>query len=285
MKLDCAGKTLDLSIPRVMGVLNVTPDSFFDGGRFVRFDAALKRAEAMIQEGVDIIDVGGESTRPDAKIVSDSEELDRVIPIVEQLVANFDVPVSIDTSKPAVMRDAVQAGAGMINDVRALQVPGALEIAAAAPVPICLMHMQGNPRTMQQAPHYEDVVDEVSRFLSERIVACENAGIPKQRLLIDPGFGFGKSLEHNLALLGKLNDLIALDVPLLVGISRKSMLGTILAQRRNQHKMVMVQDRLFASVGAAVVAAMHGARIIRVHDVRETVEALAPFSSILQGTT
>lgn len=281
MKLDCAGKILDLSIPRVMGILNVTPDSFYDGGRFKRIDAALKHAEQMVLEGADILDVGGESTRPGAAGVSATEEIDRVMPIIEQLTYSFDIPVSIDTSKADVMHAAVQAGAGLINDVFALQQEGALAIAAAAPVPVCLMHMQGNPRTMQSAPSYHNVVEEVMRFLTGRVQVCEKAGIQRRRILVDPGFGFGKTLIHNLQLLGSLGRFAELKLPVLVGISRKSMLGAIVADIRGQEGAVGVDQRLYAGIGAAVMAAMKGANILRVHDVRATKEALAPLFAVM----
>ncbi len=281
MKLDCAGKILDLSIPRVMGILNVTPDSFYDGGRFKRIDAALKHAEQMVLEGADILDVGGESTRPGAAGVSATEEIDRVMPIIEQLTYSFDIPVSIDTSKADVMHAAVQAGAGLINDVFALQQEGALAIAAAAPVPVCLMHMQGNPRTMQSAPSYHNVVEEVMRFLTGRVQVCEKAGIQRRRILVDPGFGFGKTLIHNLQLLGSLGRFAELKLPVLVGISRKSMLGAIVADIRGQEGAVGVDQRLYAGIGAAVMAAMKGANILRVHDVRTTKEALAPLFAVM----
>ena len=281
MKLDCAGKILDFSVPRIMGILNVTPDSFFDGGRYTRVDEALKQAERMIREGADIIDIGGESTRPGAAAVPEDEELDRVIPVIEQLAHSFDVPVSIDTSKPAVMREAVQAGAGMINDVYALQQDGALAIAAAAPVPVCLMHMQGVPRTMQDAPDYADVVGDVKSFLLARVETCVAAGIDRQRLLLDPGFGFGKTLQHNLQLLKGLSQLVETGLPLVVGISRKSMLGGLVAGLNGQEQPVPVEQRLYAGLGAAVTAAMQGARILRVHDVRATREALAPLVAML----
>jgi dihydropteroate synthase len=266
MMLDCAGKPLDLSVPRVMGILNVTPDSFSDGGRFVDTAAAVARARAMVEEGAAIIDVGGESTRPGAVAATVQEELDRVLPVIGALVAELPVPVSVDTGKPEVMRAAVAAGAGMINDVYALRQPGALAAAAALGVPVCLMHMQGEPRTMQQAPHYDDVVAEVAGFLADRVAACVEAGISRSRLLLDPGFGFGKSLEHNLALLRHLPDLLAPDLPLLVGMSRKSMIGAVLD--------APLAGRLHGSVAAATLAAWLGASIVRVHDVGPTVEAL-----------
>ena len=283
MKLDCAGKILDLSVPRVMGILNVTPDSFFDGGRYARIDAALKQAEHMLQEGADIIDVGGESTRPGAGAVSENEELDRVMPVIEQLALNFEIPISIDTSKPAVMRAAVQAGAGMINDVCALQKDGALETAAAAPVPVCLMHMRGDPGTMQVTPEYCNVVSDVRQFLSGRVDACVKAGIERGRLLLDPGFGFGKTLAHNLQLLKELTQIADLGLPLLVGLSRKSMLGGAVAAIHGLEKPAPVEQRLYAGLGAAVMVAMQGARILRVHDVRATREALAPLCAALNN--
>ncbi len=281
MKLDCAGKILDLSVPRVMGILNVTPDSFFDGGRYKRIDAALKHAEQMVLDGADILDVGGESTRPGAASVSEAEEIDRVMPVIEQLSHSFDIPVSIDTSKAEVMHAAVQAGAGIINDVCALQQEGAMAIAVAAPVPVCLMHMQGNPRSMQEAPAYSNVVEDVYQFLSRRVDACVEAGIERQRIIIDPGFGFGKTLEHNLQLLHSLTRLGELELPLLAGISRKSMLGSIVAGLYGQSQPVAVEDRLYAGVGAAVMAAMQGARILRVHDVKASKEALAPLCAVM----
>lgn len=282
MKLDCGGKILDLSVPRVMGILNVTPDSFYDGGRYKRIDAALKHAESMVREGADILDVGGESTRPGAEAVSESEELDRVIPVIEKLSHTFDVPISIDTSKAGVMRAAVQAGAGLINDVCALQSEGALATAVAAPVPVCLMHMQGNPRSMQQAPVYQDVLREVMQFLTDRIQVCVAAGIERTRLLIDPGFGFGKTLQHNLKLLQGLAQLKKLGLPLLVGVSRKSMLGGIIAALYGRDQPAPVEQRLYAGMGAAVMIAAQGASILRVHDVQATKEALAPLCAVME---
>ncbi len=271
--LDCAGKTLDLSVPRVMGILNVTPDSFSDGGRFLTQEAALRQGERMVEEGAAIIDVGGESTRPGAKAVETEDELARVIPVIEALSEKLPVPISIDTSKPQVMRAAAEAGAGLINDVRALREPGALESAAACGVPVCLMHMQGRPRTMQHDPSYTDVVSEVRAFLLERVVACERAGIPRSKLLIDPGFGFGKTLNHNLALLRGLASLVDLGLPVLVGLSRKSMIGTILGD-------VPIERRVQGSVAAALLAAREGASILRVHDVAPTVEALKVLTAL-----
>jgi dihydropteroate synthase len=265
--LDCAGKSLDLNRPRVMGILNVTPDSFSDGGDFVSPGAALEQARRMAEEGADIIDVGGESTRPGALSVSEEAELERVVPVIEAIASELSVAISIDTSKPAVMRAAVAAGAGMINDVMALQEPGALETARDSGVPVCLMHMQGRPRSMQQNPEYHDVVEEVMSFLRQRAEACVANGIPRERLLLDPGFGFGKLLVHNLQLLGNLNRFKVLGLPLLVGISRKSMIGAILDD-------APTDERLYGSLAAAVLAAEQGAAIIRVHDVKPTVQAL-----------
>jgi dihydropteroate synthase len=250
-----------------MGILNITPDSFSDGGRFLQLQDALSRARQMVDEGAAIVDIGGESTRPGADPVSEQEELDRVIPVIEALAPELPVPLSIDTGKPRVMREAVRAGAGLINDVLALRADGALEAAVASEVPVCLMHMQGEPRSMQGSPTYADVVTEVKRFLQQRVEACIEAGIPRQRILIDPGFGFGKTLEHNLKLLQGLAGFADLQVPVLVGISRKSMIGSLLGD-------VPVAQRLYGSLAAAVLAVMAGAAIIRTHDVGATVDAL-----------
>lgn len=267
MKLDCGGRALDLSAPVVMGILNVTPDSFSDGGRYQERDVARRRAVEMVAEGAVIIDVGAESTRPGAATVSAQQELDRVLPVVEAIRAETDVIISVDTSTPVVMTEAAARGVGLINDIRALQRPGALAAAAATGLPVCLMHMQGEPGSMQQAPQYDDVVAEVLTFLQARAAACRAAGIPDQRLLLDPGFGFGKSLAHNLALFRALDRFAALPWPLLVGVSRKSMLGAILGG-------APVDQRLFAGVAAAVMAVERGASIIRSHDVKATVDAL-----------
>jgi dihydropteroate synthase len=264
--LDCAGKILDLSRPRVMGVLNVTPDSFSDGGKFDAIDGAIARAVEMVSEGAAIIDIGGESTRPGAADVDEETELARVIPVIEALAATLDVPLSIDTRKPQVMQAAVQAGAGMINDVQALQGEGALEVAANAAVPVCLMHMQGRPGTMQAAPCYDDVVTEVGDFLAARADACIAGGIPRERLLLDPGFGFGKTVEHNLLLLQQLHRLVGRGFPVLAGLSRKSLIGKVLG--------LPVDKRLYPGLALAVIAAWQGARIIRTHDVAATREAL-----------
>jgi len=255
-----------------MGILNVTPDSFSDGGRFATVEAAIARAGRMVHEGVDIIDVGGESTRPGARAVSVEEETDRVLPVIEAVADRFPVPVSIDTSKPEVMAGAAVAGAGLINDVNALRAPGALETAARTGLPVCLMHMQGQPRTMQDAPQYDDVVADILRYLQERMTACERAGIARAKLLVDPGFGFGKTLQHNLTLLRGLRRFDALGVPVLVGLSRKSMLGTVTGRA--------VADRLPASVAAAVMAVERGARVLRVHDVGATVDALKLWQAV-----
>ena len=275
--LDCAGKKLDLSRPQVMGILNITPDSFSDGGDFVSVDKALERAGQMVGEGVDIIDVGGESTRPGAQAVTEQEEIERVLPIIQSLAAEFPVPVSVDTSKAPVMREAVLAGAGLINDVMALRGEGAIEAARDCAVPVCLMHMQGEPRTMQLNPHYEDLLGDIKSYFQQRINACEEAGISRERLLLDPGFGFGKTLEHNLRLLNRLAGLTALGLPMLVGISRKSMLGKILDD-------APVDERLYASLAAAVMAFERGASILRVHDVKPTADALRIASAVMDST-
>jgi len=271
--MDFRGKPLDLSRPRVMGILNVTPDSFSDGGDFVSIAAALRRAREMVDEGVDIIDVGGESTRPGAAPVGEDEELSRVIPVIEGIAGEIPVPLSVDTSKPRVMTEAVAAGAGLINDVWALRAPGALEAAAEARVPVCLMHMQGEPRSMQAAPRYSDVTREVRDFLRGRIQACADAGIAAERLLVDPGLGFGKTLEHNIALLRNLGAISELGVPVLVGASRKSMLGALLH--------APVDQRLYGGLAVAILAVARGARLIRTHDVKPTVDTLKVAGAIL----
>ena len=249
-----------------MGILNVTPDSFSDGGKFNSLDNALQQAERMIKAGVSIIDIGGESTRPGAPDVSLEEELARVIPTIKAIRAKFDVWISIDTSKAEVMRQAVEAGADVINDVRALQEPGALQVAADANVPICLMHMKGQPRTMQANPSYGDVLQDVEAFLRERVEACEAVGISKEQLILDPGFGFGKTIEHNYHLLAHLEKFHSLGLPVLAGMSRKSMIFKLLDK--------VPADCMVASVTCATIAAMKGAQIIRVHDVEETLEAM-----------
>ncbi|WP_334018244.1 dihydropteroate synthase [Alteromonas sp. S015] len=257
---------IDLSQPHVMGILNVTPDSFSDGGKHASVTQALEHALRMIDEGATFIDVGGESTRPGAPDVTLQEELDRTIPVIEAVAKNTECVISIDTSKADVMREAVRAGAGLINDVRALQEPNALEAAAEAKVPVCLMHMQGQPRTMQDNPEYEDVVKDVGQFLLQRAQICEEAGISKDAILFDPGYGFGKSLDHNYALVKHLPTLMAMGYPVLVGMSRKSMIGNLLNRK--------VDERLAGSISLATIAAQMGAHIIRVHDVKETADAV-----------
>ncbi|MDF2181201.1 dihydropteroate synthase [Neptuniibacter sp. CAU 1671] len=262
-----------------MGILNVTPDSFSDGGQFysasdLRVDQALKHAEAMVSAGATLVDIGGESTRPGAAAVSTQEELDRVIPVVEKIAASLDVVISVDTSTPEVMTASAAAGAGLINDVRALARDGALAAAASTGLPICLMHMQGAPQTMQDNPHYQDVVEEVEGFLAAQIARCEAAGISREQLLLDPGFGFGKTLEHNLTLLNQMERLHHWGLPLLVGTSRKTMIGQVLNKP--------VDERLFGSVATAVMAVMKGAWIVRVHDVAETVDAIRMTWAVMQ---
>jgi len=266
MRLRCGPHTLDLSQPIVMGILNVTPDSFSDGGRFIDSTRALDHAQRMLEAGAGIIDVGGESTRPGAADVSEEEEIRRVIPVIDALANRFSVPISVDTSKPAVMTAAVEAGATLINDVRALREPGALEAAARTDAGVCLMHMQGQPRSMQLEPHYDDVVAEVKAFLVERAAACEAAGIARDRLVLDPGIGFGKRLEHNLALLAHLKALAEPGLPLLLGVSRKSLFQALLGRR--------VESRLAGGLAVATAAVLSGAAILRVHDVAETVDAV-----------
>jgi len=273
--LDCGGFLLPLDRPRIMAVLNVTPDSFSDGGLWTDPERALRHAMDMVDEGADIIDIGGESTRPGAEHVSTEQELDRVIPLIERLAGQIEASISIDTSKPGVMREAVAAGAGMINDVYALRREGALEAAASLRVPVCLMHMQGEPRDMQQDPRYFDVVAEVRDFLAGRAQACRDAGIAADRIVVDPGFGFGKSLKHNLELLRGLPELAGLGYPVLAGLSRKSMLGTIAGRGPG--------SRMAASVAAALLAVQKGAAIVRVHDVAETADALKVLSAFREG--
>jgi dihydropteroate synthase len=271
--LDCNGRALVLDRVRVMGIVNVTPDSFSDGDEHATFEAAVAHAVKLAEEGADILDIGGESTRPGAEEVSVDEELRRVIPVIERLAKDIALPISIDTSKPEVMRAAVEAGAGMINDVYALRRDGALDAAAALGVPVVLMHMQGEPRSMQSAPQYDDVVADVHRFLAERIFAAEMAGIAKKKIVVDPGFGFGKSRAHNLSLLAQLERFGELGVPLLAGLSRKKTIGE-LTGRDDPH------DRVFGSVAAHVIAAQRGARIVRVHDVAATVDALKVWNAV-----
>lgn len=267
MMLQCRSQQLDLAVPRVMAVLNVTPDSFSDGGCFQDINAALSRVSEMISQGADIIDVGGESTRPGAAQVSVEEELQRVIPVIEAIHHQYpQIIISVDTSKPEVMQAAVAAGAALINDVRALALPGALEVAADTQAAVCLMHMQGQPASMQASPSYADVLAEVNDFLTSRVNACIAAGIARERIVIDPGIGFGKTLEHNLALLAHLPALMQLELPLLVGVSRKSMIGALLNRP--------VEQRLSGSVALATASVLAGASIIRAHDVAETYDAV-----------
>jgi dihydropteroate synthase len=271
-QLDCAGRIVVLDRPRIMGIVNVTPDSFSDGGQHDQVEAAVAHGLRLVEEGADILDVGGESSRPGAGEVPVEEELRRVLPVIERLARECQVPISIDTSKPEVMRAALAAGAGMVNDVRALQADGALDAVAGSRAAVVLMHMQGEPRAMQQAPHYEDVVADVHAFLAQRVFACEMSGIGKKRIAIDPGFGFGKTLEHNLALLRQLARFTELGVPVLAGLSRKAMLGALTGRE--------VDARVHGSVAAAVIAAQHGARLIRVHDVAATRDALAVWQAV-----
>jgi dihydropteroate synthase len=266
MRLDCRGQVLDLTDPVVMGVLNVTPDSFSDGGRYATVDAAIARGHRMAAEGAAIIDVGGESTRPGAEPVDVAEESRRVLPVIEALAARLAVVISVDSSKPEVMRAAVAAGAGLINDVRGLEAPGALEAVAETGAAVCLMHMRGEPRSMQEDPQYDDVVVEVRDYLAARVTACREAGIGPERLCVDPGIGFGKRPEHNLALLASLDRLADPEIPVLVGVSRKSLVGIITGRP--------AAERLAGSVAFAALAVMHGAAIVRAHDVAATVDAV-----------
>lgn len=271
-RLPCGSRLLDLSRPQVMGILNVTPDSFSDGGRFTARDAALRHAEAMLKAGATLIDVGGESTRPGARPVSPVEELERVAPIVEAIAAELDVIISVDTSTPAVMRETARLGAGLINDVRSLGRDGALDAAADTGLPVCLMHMRGEPGTMQDNPSYPDIVAEVRGFLVERMAACAAAGIAAERLILDPGFGFAKTLEHNLRLFKHMEALHGLGRPLLVGVSRKSMIGKVLGHE--------VGERLYGSLALAALAINKGAHILRVHDVAETVDVVRMLAAV-----
>ncbi|MGL5108167.1 MAG: dihydropteroate synthase [Vibrio ordalii] len=276
MKIQTPTKTLILDRPHVMGILNMTPDSFSDGGKFNALDLALEHADKMIAAGVSIIDIGGESTRPGAPEVTLDDELSRVIPIIKAIRAKHDVWISIDTSKAEVMRQAVEAGADLINDVRALQEPGALEVAAKAQVPVCIMHMQGQPRTMQTSPHYQDVLADVKLFLEDRVAACTRAGIARENIILDPGFGFGKTVEHNYHLLAHLDAFHQFGLPILAGMSRKSMIFKLLNKKP--------AECMVASVTCAAVAAMKGAHIIRVHDVNETIEAMKIVQTIIQNS-
>ena len=274
--LDCRGRILRLDQPRIAGIINVTPDSFSDGGAFLDARSAIEHGLRLVEEGADLLDIGGESTRPGADEVSVQDEIARVVPVIEALAKQTSVPIAIDTSKAEVMRAAVAAGAGFINDVYALRRDGALDAAAELKVPVCLMHMQGEPRTMQQTPHYDDVVSDVRRFLAERIFACEMSGIDKKCIVVDPGFGFGKTLEHNLALLRALDQFAALGVPLLVGLSRKAMIGTLTGREKHA-------ERAVGSAAAALLAVQKGAAIVRVHDVAATRDALAVWQGVASG--
>ncbi len=274
--LDCNGRPLTLDRPRVVGIINVTPDSFSDGGQFADLESAVVHGVRLAEEGADMLDIGGESTRPGSADVSVEEELRRVMPVIEQLIARTALPIAMDTSKPEVMRAAVAAGAGMINDIYALRREGAMDAAAELRVPICLMHMQGEPRSMQDAPYYDDVVGEVHRFLTDRLFACELAGIDRRKVMVDPGFGFGKDLEHNLALLRRLERFADLGSGVYAGLSRKSMIGT-LTDRKDP------AERVAGSVAAALIAVQRGARMVRVHDVAATVDALKVWHAVQSG--
>ncbi len=273
MQLNCGNQSLSLTNPVVMGILNVTPDSFSDGGKFTTVETASQQAVKMLHEGASIIDIGGESTRPGAARISAEQECDRVIPVITSIRSQSDCIISVDTSKPAVMREAVNAGANLINDVRALQEEGALKTAAELDVPVCLMHMQGDPDSMQRSPHYNDVVAEVKSFLLQRAAAAVNAGIARDKIIIDPGFGFGKTLAHNLALFKSLKQFVETGFPLLVGVSRKSMVGAILND-------APTEERLHGSVALAALASYLGARILRVHDVKPTIDAIKIATSV-----
>lgn len=272
------GRILRLDSPVVMGILNVTPDSFSDGGSYCQLDSAVKQAKTLLNQGAKIIDIGGESTRPGAPDVSLEDELDRVIPLVKALRASSNCIISIDTSKSEVMRQAIIAGADIINDVRALQEPGAIEVLAQYPeVAICLMHMQGQPRTMQSNPHYDDLFADINEFFAERLGACEQAGIQSERIILDPGFGFGKTLAHNYQILNKFDVFNQFKLPVLAGLSRKSMIGNLLNRDTN--------ERLAGSLAGALIAAQNGAKIIRVHDVQETVDVLSVWQACIKGIT
>ena len=271
-RLPCGNRVLDLSRTHVMGILNATPDSFSDGGRFTQRDAALRHAEAMVAAGATLIDVGGESTRPGARVVSPLEELERVAPVVEALNRELDVIISVDTSTPAVIRETARLGAGLINDVRSLRRDGALDAAAATGLPVCLMHMRGEPGDMQDDPQYQDLVGEVRAFLLDRMAQCAAVGIPAERIILDPGFGFAKTLDHNLSLFKHMEALEDLGRPLLVGVSRKSMIGAVLGRP--------VGERLFGGLALAALAMVKGARILRVHDVAETIDVVRMISAV-----
>ncbi|PJI48759.1 MAG: dihydropteroate synthase [Pseudomonas sp.] len=275
-RLPCGNRVLDLSRPHVMGILNVTPDSFSDGGRFNQHDAALRHAAEMVAAGATLIDIGGESTRPGARVVSPTEELERVAPVVEAIARELDVVISVDTSTPAVMRETARLGAGLINDVRSLQRDGALDAALDTGLPVCLMHMRGEPGSMQDDPRYADILQEVRGFLAERIAACESVGIARDRIVLDPGFGFAKTQNHNLNLFRQMDRLRELGCPMLVGVSRKSMIGRALGRE--------VRERLFGSLALAALAVARGASIIRVHDVAETVDVVRMIHAVESAT-
>ena len=275
MKFKFGQRTLDLSSPRVMGILNVTPDSFSDGGLFNSVDKATAHAEKMVKEGAVFIDIGGESTRPEAKSISVQEEMDRVLPVIEKITGQIDTVVSVDTSSPALMREAANLGVGLINDVRALQTEGALQAVVDTGLPVCLMHMQGSPQEMQQKPHYQNVVSDIYDFLTKRIQVCEDKGISKNRIIIDPGFGFGKMLKHNLHLLRELEVFKQSACPVLVGLSRKSMIGNLLN--------LPIEQRLMGSLALAVMAIERGANIVRVHDVAETAQVVKITEAVLNN--
>lgn len=268
-------RVLDLSSPQIMGILNFTPDSFSDSGQFFTLDKALFQVEKMLQDGADIIDIGGESTRPNSAIVTLEEELNRVVPLVEAVRQRFDCLISIDSSKAEVFRQSALAGADILNDIRALTEPKALDTAAELRLPICIMHMQGSPQTMQQQPDYDDVVEEVGDFLNQRIFACLTAGIPKEYIILDPGFGFGKTVQHNYQLLKHLNVFAQSGYPVLAGLSRKSMIGAVLDKP--------VDQRLIGSVAGALLAVQNGAKILRVHDVAETVDAVKIWQAMIEA--
>ena len=271
-RLPCGNRVLDLAYPHVMGILNATPDSFSDGGRYTHLDAALRHAEAMVAAGATLIDVGGESTRPGARAVTPSEELERVAPVVEALNRELDVIISVDTSTPVVISETARLGAGLINDVRSLRREGALQAAAATGLPVCLMHMLGEPGDMQDNPQYENLLGEVTAFLRERMQQCGVAGIPDERIILDPGFGFAKSLDHNLSLFKHMQELHALGRPLLVGVSRKSMIGGAIGRP--------VGERLYGGLALAALALTKGAKILRVHDVAETVDVVRMIAAV-----
>ena len=275
MQWRCRQRIIDLTRPVVMGILNVTPDSFSDGNRYSTVDAAVERAKVIAAEGAAIIDVGGESTRPGAAAVDEAVEIARVVPVIEGIAAASDIAISIDTSKPQVMAAAVAAGACIVNDVYALRAPGARAWAAASEVGVCLMHMQGEPRTMQASPHYDDVVAEVCEFLARERAACLEAGVAREAIVLDPGIGFGKGLAHNLTLLKELSRFAVLGAPLLVGVSRKSFIGRVLGRT--------VEERLYGGLGLAALAVIQGARIVRTHDVAATCDTIGMVNAVLQG--